>query len=214
MDLREFNRRIAEDNRVEAGSDLHMFMNKSAMRAQKMCWRFGIAPSSPRMQRRRFCRIIGKQNRTVTVFAPFSTDFGMNINLGENVFINSGCSFQDQGGIYIGDGTLIGHQVVIATINHSQDPDDRASMTLEPVKIGKNVWIGSHATILPGVTIGDGAIIAAGAVVNRDVPARTVVGGVPAKVIKTVRWIPKGSGTSPSAGSGPRGGRVPTALPL
>ena len=137
--------------------------------------------------RRSVSKMIGKKvDKSVTIFTPFYSDFGMNITLGEDIFINSGCCFQDQGGITIGDGTLIGHQVVIATINHDPDPDKRADMILEPVVIGRNVWIGSHATILPGVTIGDGAIIAAGAVVNEDVEERTMVGGVPARFIKRV----------------------------
>lgn len=102
------------------------------------------------------------------------------------MFINSGCCFQDHAGIEIGDGTLIGHQVVIATLNHAQDPLSRADMFPKPVKIGKNVWIGAHATILPGVTIGDNAIIAAGAVVTKDVEKNAVAGGVPAKKIKDI----------------------------
>ena len=104
--------------------------------------------------------------------------------MGTNVFINSCCCFQDQGGIVIGDGSLVGHCVVIATINHDPNPARRGDEYLKPVTIGKNVWIGSHATILPGVTIGDGAIVAAGAVVTKDVPVGAAVGGVPARVIK------------------------------
>ena len=95
-----------------------------------------------------------------------------------------GCCFQDQGGIEIGDDVLIGHQVVIATLNHDLDPAKRGNMTPAPVKIGNKVWIGAHATVLPGVTVGEGAVIAAGAVVTKDVPANTVVAGVPAKPIK------------------------------
>ena len=100
------------------------------------------------------------------------------------VFINAGCCFQDQAGITFGDGALIGHQVVIATLNHDLDPDNRASMIPAPVVIGKNVWIGSHATVLAGVTVGDNSVIAAGAVVTKDVPPSVVVAGVPARVIK------------------------------
>ncbi len=98
---------------------------------------------------------------TFTIFPPFYTDCGKNIRIGKNVFINSGCCFQDQGGIEIGDGSLIGHQVVLATLNHDLDLARRASMTAAPIKIGINVWIGSHATVLSGVKIGDGAVVAA-----------------------------------------------------
>lgn len=120
------------------------------------------------------------------VFPPFYTECGRNISIGKKVFINSGCHFQDWGGIYIGDGTLIGSQVVLATINHGRQPEERADNYPAPIHIGNRVWIGSHATILPGVTIGDGAIIAAGAVVTGAVEANTVVGGVPAKLLKYI----------------------------
>ena len=118
------------------------------------------------------------------LFPPFNTDFGKNIEFGKGVFVNSGCCFQDQGGIRIGDGCQIGHQVVFATIDHGLEPEKRHDLYVAPIVLGKNVWVGSHATILKGVTIGDDSVIAAGAVVTKDVPPRTVVGGVPAKVIK------------------------------
>lgn len=123
---------------------------------------------------------------TLRVFPPFNTDFGKNTIVGENVFINAGCQFQDQGGITIGEGSLIGHNVVLATLNHDLNPARRQICIPAPIKIGKNVWIGSNATILAGVTIGDNAVVAAGAVVTKDVKTNTVVGGVPAKFIKSI----------------------------
>ena len=120
------------------------------------------------------------------LFPPFYTDFGKNITIGNNVFINAGCKFQDQGGIVIGDGALIGHNVVLATLNHDLAPEKRQQLHPAPIRIGCGVWIGANATVTSGVTIGDYAVVAAGAVVNRDVPAYTVVGGVPARVIKTL----------------------------
>lgn len=120
------------------------------------------------------------------LFPPFYTDCGKNIKLGKRVFINSGCKFQDQGGITIGDDVLIGHNCVIATLNHSFEPERRADMIPASVKIGDKVWIGANVTILPGVTVGEGAVLAAGAVVSKDVEARTVVGGIPARVIKKI----------------------------
>ena len=134
-----------------------------------------------------FSELIGeKVDNEFRVFPPFYTDFGKNIHLGKNVFINSDCKFQDQGGIYIGDDVLIGHNVVLATLNHDENPEKRGNLCPSPIKIGNKVWIGSNATILPGVTIGDGAIIAAGAVVTKDVSKKTVVGGVPARLIKKI----------------------------
>lgn len=115
---------------------------------------------------------------------PFYTDFGKNIYIGNHVFINSGCKFQDQGGISIGDMSFIGHNVVLATLDHDLDPERRFYMYPAPIRIGKKVWIGSNAVITKGVTIGDNSVVAAGAVVTRDVPSNTVVGGVPAKIIK------------------------------
>ena len=122
---------------------------------------------------------------SVTLFPPFYTDFGRNIHLGKHVFINACCNVQDQGGIYIGEDALIGHRVVLATVDHDLNPYDRTNHCA-PIRIGDRVWIGSGAIITRGVTIGDGAVVAAGAVVTKDVPANTVVGGVPAKVIKTI----------------------------
>ena len=132
-------------------------------------------------------RLIGKKvDDSFRMFPPFYTDFGKNITIGKDVFINSGCHFQDQGGIRIGDGALIGHNVVLATINHDLNPEENRKNHYAPITIGAHVWIGSNATILPGVTLGDWAVVAAGAVVAQDVPPRTVVGGVPAKVLKVI----------------------------
>ena len=102
------------------------------------------------------------------------------------MFINSSCHFQDQGGITIGDGTLIGHNVVLATVNHSIQASQKRKNFYAPINIGNNVWIGSNVVVLQGVSIGDWAVIAAGAVVTKDVEAYTIVGGIPAKFIKKV----------------------------
>ena len=123
---------------------------------------------------------------SLRVFPPFYTDFGRNIELGKNVFINACCQFQDQGGIKIGDNCLIGHNVVLATLNHDLQPQRRWICIPKSIVLGKNVWIGSNSTILAGVKIGDNAVIAAGSVVNKDVEANSIVGGVPAKLIKKI----------------------------
>ena len=135
-----------------------------------------------------FSKLIGSEvSDDFRVFPPFTTDFGKNIHLGRNVFINSGCRFQDQGGIYVGDNVLIGHNVVLATLNHEENPEKRGNLIPSPIRIGNDVWIGSNATILPGVKVGDGAIIAAGAVVTKDVGQNAVVAGVPARYIRDVK---------------------------
>ena len=132
-------------------------------------------------------RLTGKEiDPTFRLFPPFYTDFGKNITIGRDVFINSGCHFQDQGGIEIGDGTLIGHNVVLATINHDLTPAMNRKNHYAPIHIGAHVWIGSNATILSGVSIGEWSVVAAGAVVTKDVPPMTVVGGIPAKIIKKI----------------------------
>jgi acetyltransferase-like isoleucine patch superfamily enzyme len=136
--------------------------------------------------RERLSGIIGTPiDRSTTVFVPFYTNFGQHIKLGKGVFINHACSFLDLGGITIEDNVQVGPRVNITSENHPLDPDNRKSLDLKPVLIKANAWIGAGATILPGVTVGENAVVAAGAVVNKDVPANTVVGGVPAKIIKT-----------------------------
>lgn len=141
-----------------------------------------------------FEELIGhKVDDTFRLVPPFYTDFGKNIRIGSNVFTNSGCHFQDQGGITIGNGVLIGHNVVLATINHDLKPENQRRNHYSKIVIRDGVWIGSNSTILPGVTIGEWSVIAAGAVVTKDVPPYTIVGGVPARII---RKIDKGSNTT------------------
>lgn len=131
---------------------------------------------------------------TFRLFPPFTADFGKNITFGKNVFVNAGCHFQDQGGITIGDGVLIGHNVVLATATHALAPSQSRKLYYKPIVIGDNVWIGSNAVILQGVTVGEWSVIAAGAVVTRDVEPYTVVGGVPAKFIRKVdNDLPEGA---------------------
>jgi acetyltransferase-like isoleucine patch superfamily enzyme len=125
-------------------------------------------------------------DETTTIFAPFYTNFGRFITLGKRVFINHACSFLDMGGITIEDDVLIGPKVNLITENHPLDPLNRRALISKPIVIKRNAWIGAAATILPGVTIGENSVIAAGAVVTSDVPANTIAGGVPAKFIKAI----------------------------
>lgn len=166
---------------------MHLHMHKMSQRARRITVKINNGFCRKEKLQRLFSKLIGKHvDNNFVLFPPFYADYGQNIAIGKNVFINSGCCFQDQGGIQIGNDVLIGQQVVIATLNHALDYSRRKDMLPKSVKIGNNVWIGAHATILSGVTVGDNAVIAAGAVVNKDVPANTVAAGVPAKIIKKI----------------------------
>lgn len=157
-------------------------------KAVRTCMEMNCQYHTPEEIREIMSRLTGKAiDGTFRLYPPFYADFGKNITIGKEVFINSGCHLQDQGGIEIGDSAMIGHNVVIATVNHDLDPANNRKNHYAPVKIGNHVWIGSNATILPGVTIGEWAVVAAGAVVTKDVPELTVAGGVPAKVLKTIQ---------------------------
>ena len=132
-------------------------------------------------------KIVGKKvDESTTVFTPFYTNFGLFITIGKNVFINHGCSFLDLGGITIEDDVLIGPNVQLITENHPIDPSERKNLDLKPILIQKNAWVGAGAIVLPGVTVGQNSVVAAGSVVTKDVAANTVVGGVPAKFIKFI----------------------------
>src|SRR6218665_53646 len=131
--------------------------------------------------------IIGAQiDGSTTIFAPFYTNFGKFTSIGKNVFINHACSFLDMGGITIEDEVLIGPKVNLITENHPINPNERRSLIAKPIVIKRKAWIGASATILPGVTVGENSIVAAGAVVSKDVPDNTIVGGIPAKFIRNV----------------------------
>lgn len=187
MELNEFLEYLNSGKTVKAGSEAHLKMHDVSKEAMKLTAQINTGYREPEALRSLFSELIGKPvDETFTLFPPFYTDCGKNITVGKQVFINMGCKFQDQGGIFIDDGALIGHNVVLATLNHAKSPEERGDMIPAAIHIGKKVWIGANATILPGVTIGDGAIIAAGAVVSKDVPQNTIAVGVPAKIIKKI----------------------------
>ena len=162
-------------------------MRAASQRALRLTLELNGRYHPPEEVRRRFFELICQpEDETFCLFPPFYTDCGQNITVGKNVFINTGCRFQDQGGIVLGDGALIGHNVVLATLNHDEYPAKRHILHPAPIVLGKNVWLGANATVVPGVTIGDGAVVAAGAVVTRDVPPNVLVGGVPARILKRI----------------------------
>lgn len=187
MELNELLEYFNTSDTIGEDTEKIELMRSYCREAQKITMEINTKYHEPEELRELFSRLIGKTvDEGFGLFPPFYTDFGKNITIGRNVFINADCKFQDQGGITIGDGALIGHGVVLATLNHDMDPEKRQQLHPAPITIGKRVWIGANAVVTAGVTIGDNAVVAAGAVVTKDVPANTVVGGVPARIIKEI----------------------------
>ncbi|RYC67610.1 MULTISPECIES: sugar O-acetyltransferase [Spirosoma] len=156
-------------------------------RTIRLCVTMNATATDTDQVRSQLGEIIGVDiDPSTTIFPPFHTNFGRFIRLGKNIFINHACSFLDIGGIIIEDDVQIGPRVNLTSENHPLDPADRTTLIPRPVVIKRNAWIGAGATILPGVTVGENAIVAAGAVVSRDVPPNTVVAGVPARVVKSL----------------------------
>lgn len=131
--------------------------------------------------------IFGKEyDESTVILPPFYIDYGKNVTLGKNVWIQQGCTFMDRGGITIGNNVFIAPKVNLVTLNHSFDPANRSATISKPIVIEDGVWIGIGATVLQGVTIGKNSIVGANSVVTRDVPPNTVVAGNPAKFVKKI----------------------------
>lgn len=187
METKEFLERLACKECVYAGSDMHQMMCELSGRAMQITCELNGSYHAPDDIKKLFSELIGKQvDESFMMFPPFYTDCGLGITVGKNVFINSCCNFQDQGGISIGDGSQIGHKVTMATLNHGIAPEYRGTLYPAPIAIGKNVWIGAAATLMPGISIGDNSIIGAGSVVTKDIPQNSIAVGNPCRVIKSI----------------------------
>ncbi len=185
--IRRFCERRAQGLDIEPGSEDAQVMHEAAQEALRIAADMNNSYHTLDEIRALFAELTGREvDETFRIFPPFTADFGKNIHVGSNVFFNSGCRVQDHGGVFVGNNVLVGHNVVLATLDHDLDPAKRDLLHCAPIRVGDDVWIGSNATVTKGVTIGDGAVVAAGAVVTRDVPPRTIAGGVPAKVIKAI----------------------------
>lgn len=146
-----------------------------------------LVTDDPQLIREVFSKLVNYAvDDSFFLIPPFYSDFGENIRIGKNVFVNHACTFMDRGGITLEDDVLIGPKVNLITTNHPLSPAERRATLSHPICIKRNAWIGAGATILPGVTVGEHAVVAAGAVVSKDVPDHTIVGGVPARVIKSI----------------------------
>lgn len=187
MGTQEFLDAMNKGEIVYGNSPLHIKMIELSQIAIKITVEINSRYHDPEELRTLFIELTGREpGENFNFFPPFYTDCGKNIHVGSGTFFNSGCKFQDQGGIYIGDDVLIGHNVVIATLNHLVQPELRNGMIPKSVHIGNKVWIGSNSTILPGIKIGENAIVGAGSVVTHDVAPNTIVAGNPAKLLKTI----------------------------
>lgn len=187
MTLEEFRTHMNAGLPVKGGSEVHLMMHRLSQEALRITAEINGRYHEPEELHQLLAALWGHDfPASVGLFPPFHTDCGKNTRVGARTFINMGCKFQDQGGIFIGEDCLIGHNATLCTINHEMDPARRGDMTFKPIRIGDKVWLGANVTVLQGVTIGEGAVVAAGAVVTKDVAPRTVVAGVPAKAIKQI----------------------------
>lgn len=155
-------------------------------RSRQLCWKINTTDPTLPMVRELIDELFeNRLDASSNITAPMQIDYASQVTIGKNVLINQGVCMTACGGITIEDGVMIGPEVAIASINH--ELDNLFILLGKSVTIKKNAWIGTRAAIMPGVTVGEGAIVAGGAVVVKDVPPYTVVGGNPAKVIKTLK---------------------------
>ncbi|CAM3210676.1 sugar O-acetyltransferase [Lactiplantibacillus plajomi] len=156
-------------------------------RAAELCQQFNAIPATdPEAQTAKIKQILGSYGANLSVQSRFNCDNGRNIHVGDDFLSNYNLTILDIAPVTIGNHVMIGPNVDIYTVNHPLTAAGRRNYQAKglPVKIGNDVWIGGKVTITPGVTIGNNVVIAAGAVVTKDVPDNVLVGGVPAKVIK------------------------------
>lgn len=149
-------------------------------------------------------QIFGKVSSDAFIEPPFYVDYGFNVSLGKSFYGNFNITFLDCTLITIGDNVMVGPNVCFTTATHPTDPHQRLAGVeyARPITVGNNVWFGANIVVLPGVTIGDGCVIGAGSVVNKDVAAYSVVAGVPARVIKRLELEQDRQNTIKEVGSG------------
>ncbi len=186
MKTEEFIEIMNSGEVVKGFSDIHLKMHELSQEALRITSEINGNYHTEAELHTLMEELTGRKLEPFGLFPPIYTDCGKNLHIGKGVFINSGCKFQDQGGIYIGEGAQIGHSTIFATLNHGLKPEERHDLIPKPIHIGKNVWIGSGSIILSGVNIGDNAVIGAGSVVTKDIPENMIAVGSPAKVIKSV----------------------------
>ena len=160
---------------------------EAIMRAFRITGELNSSYHDAEQTRKILSELTGQEiDNSTWIIAPFYTDFGQFTRFGKGVFVNFGCSFMDRGGITIEDGALIGPQVKLITENHAEEPELRQHVYSRHIRIKRNAWLGAGVTVLPGVTIGENAIVGAGSVVTKDIPDNTVATGVPAKKVRAL----------------------------
>lgn len=170
-----------------AGSEAHKLLWGICKNALRLTTQINYQVHTDEEYLSLYAELFGKDiPKNSRIIPPIFTECGKNLFIGEGSVIKMGCTFQDQGGIYIGKDCIIDHNVTLCTVNNDKDPKNRAVMKFAPIHIEDKAWIGSGAIILPGVTIGTGAIVAAGSVVTKDVVPNSMVGGNPAEFIQAV----------------------------
>lgn len=180
---------MSDDHLMRIHSPEFQAMAERVLRATELTSRLNVLPFDDDAGKAAlFEQILGRPlPARVTIYPPFYTDHGLNLDLAERVFINQNCTFLDYAGIRLGERVMVGPRVTFITVGHPVDPEDRRGwLTGAPIEVAENAWIGAGATILPGVTIGRDAVVAAGSVVADDVPAASLVTGGKATVHR--RW--------------------------
>lgn len=158
------------------------------LRGLRITGQLNASYHTPEQTRNIVSELTGQQlDETTWIVPPFYSDFGQFIRFGKKVFVNSGCIFMDRGGITLEDGVFVDPNVNIITENHAEQPLLRHNVYAKPILIKQNAWIGAAAVILAGITVGENAIVAAGAIVTKDVPDNAIVGGNPAKIIRNIK---------------------------
>jgi acetyltransferase-like isoleucine patch superfamily enzyme len=178
---------VFESRRILPRTDESAAMVAGVERAFAVCERLNRLPrADAHAVRAAVAELTGVDvHPTVRVVPPLWSDHGRSLRLGERVFLNHGCTINDLGGVVIGDDVLIGPNVQILSAGHPADPAERRDgVVVARIEVGRGVWIGAGATVLQGVSIGEDSVVAAGAVVTRDVPDRVLVAGVPARVVR------------------------------
>lgn len=186
--MNDIIKRMRSGKRITETDPDFLFLCEEVENTRQLVGELNTGYHSPDEVRALLERIWGQPlDASVRMFPPFYTAFGKTTRVGKEVFINFGCTFLDQGGITIEDGVFIGPEAKILTEGHPEQPTLRHTLQTEPVVIRRKAWIGASAIILPGVTIGENAIVAAGAVVTKDVPDNAIVAGVPAKILRNIK---------------------------